>query len=194
MNIFLFWKKEQSKNIFALAEISFVRYARAMLSVIIETENHEEGLARTLSPLVGGLVEGVVREVVVCDRGSTDGTLKVAEHAGCRVVSGEIAEAIRAAKAEWLLFLEPGARPVGDWLDPLSRHMARQTMPAQFTRSRESRPRLFARVFSTALSTGLLIRKPQALARVKSASSAEALGRGLAMKRLIAELAVAPGR
>ncbi|MBK8458645.1 MAG: glycosyltransferase [Phyllobacteriaceae bacterium] len=165
-----------------------------MLSVIIETANHEEGLARTLSPLVGGLVEGVVREVIVCDGGSADATLKVAEHAGCRVVSGGVAEAIRAAKSDWLLFLEPGARPVGDWLDPLVGHMARQTMPAQFSRSRESRPRLFARVFSTALSTGLLIRKPQALARLKSATSAEALARGLAVKRLTAELAVAPGR
>lgn len=164
-----------------------------MLTVIIETKNDEEGLARTLAPLVSAVVEGVVREVVVCDRGSTDGTLKVAEHAGCRIV-GEIAESVRVAKADWLLFLEPGARPVGDWHDPIAVHMARQTMPAQFSRARESRPRLFARVFSSALSTGLLIRKPQALARLKAVESAEALARGLAVKRLSAELVVAAGR
>ena len=33
-----------------------------MLSVLIETRNDEEALARTLASLVGGAVEGVVRE------------------------------------------------------------------------------------------------------------------------------------
>ena len=54
-----------------------------MLTVLIETRNDEEGLARTLASLVGGAVEGVVRDVIVCDRGSTDQTHRVAEHAGC---------------------------------------------------------------------------------------------------------------
>ena len=119
-----------------------------MLSVIIETKDDEDGLARTLAPLVSAVVEGLVREVIVCDGGSTDGTLKVADHAGCRVVSGEIAEAIRAAKSEWLLLLEPGARLTGDWQEPVAVHIARNTMPANFSRNRESRPRLFARVFA----------------------------------------------
>lgn len=162
-----------------------------MLSVIIETKDAEDGLARTLAPLVSAVVEGVVREVVVCDRGSTDGTLKVAEHAGCRVVAGDIADAIRAAKSDWLLFLEPGARPVGDWLDPLAAHMARQTLAGQFTRARETRPKLFGRFFGSALSTGLLIRKAQALSRAKAAGTAEDLARGLAVRRLAAELVVA---
>ena len=40
-----------------------------MLSVIIETKNDEEALARTLGSLVSAVVQGVVREVIVCDRG-----------------------------------------------------------------------------------------------------------------------------
>ncbi|TIR96069.1 MAG: glycosyl transferase family 2, partial [Mesorhizobium sp.] len=36
-----------------------------MLSVLIETRNDEEGLARTLASLIGGAVEGVVRDVIV---------------------------------------------------------------------------------------------------------------------------------
>ena len=38
-----------------------------MLSVLIETRDEEERLARTLASLVGAAVEGVVREVIVCD-------------------------------------------------------------------------------------------------------------------------------
>ncbi|MDP3898731.1 MAG: glycosyltransferase, partial [Mesorhizobium sp.] len=52
-----------------------------MLTVVIETRNEEEALARTLASLVGGSVEGVVREVMVHDRGSTDHTVLVADHA-----------------------------------------------------------------------------------------------------------------
>lgn len=165
-----------------------------MLSVIIETNNDEEGLARSLAPLVPAVVDGLVREVIVCDTGSTDGTLKVAEHAGCRIVSGEVIEAIRIAKADWLLFLEPGARLTGDWLDPVAQHMGRQTMPAQFSRARESRPRLFARVFATALATGLLVNRRQAFSRARPGLGAEGVARGLAVKRLAAEIIPAPGR
>ena len=59
-----------------------------MISVLIETKDGEEGLARTLATLVGGAVEGVVREVIVCDKGSTDHTHSVAEHAGCVFLAG----------------------------------------------------------------------------------------------------------
>ncbi|TIU04590.1 MAG: glycosyl transferase family 2, partial [Mesorhizobium sp.] len=48
-----------------------------MLSVLIQTLNDEERLARTLASLIGGAVEGVVRDVVVCDGGSTDQTHRV---------------------------------------------------------------------------------------------------------------------
>ncbi|TIU37731.1 MAG: glycosyl transferase family 2, partial [Mesorhizobium sp.] len=68
-----------------------------MLSVLIETRNDEEGLARTLASLVGGAVEGVVRDVIVCDQGSTDQTHRVAEHAGCHYVSGGLSAGIGQA-------------------------------------------------------------------------------------------------
>ena len=58
-----------------------------MLSVVIETLNDEDPLARTLSSLVGPAVEGAVREVIVCDRGSTDGTVERLQRAGFRVGS-----------------------------------------------------------------------------------------------------------
>jgi len=165
-----------------------------MLSVLIETRNDEEGLARTLASLIGGAVEGVVRDVIVCDTGSTDQTHRVAEHAGCQYVTGGIAAGIRQAKGDWLLLVEPGARLVEGWIDAVVAHTARQTMPARFSRARGSRTPFLARVFSgnRALADGLLISKLQATASAKSAGSGEAIARGLATKRLDAEIWVAP--
>lgn len=165
-----------------------------MLSVLIETRDDEEGLARTLASLIGGAVEGVVRDVIVCDTGSTDQTHRVADHAGCHFVAGGIAAGIRQAKGDWLLFLEPGARLAEGWIDDVVAHTARQTMPARFCRARGSRTPFLSRVFSgnRALAEGLVISKRQAAALSKNAHSAEALARGLATRRLDAEIWLAP--
>lgn len=166
-----------------------------MLTVLIETRDDEEGLARTLASLVSGAVEGVVRDVIVCDRGSTDQTHKVAEHAGCRYIAGGgVAAGISQAKGEWLLLLEPGARLAEGWTDSVLAHTAKMTMPARFSRSRSTRTPFLARVFSppTALAEGLVITRRQATALSKNAASAEALARGLATRRLDGEILVAP--
>ncbi len=168
-----------------------------MLTVLIETRNDEEGLARTLASLIGGAVEGVVREVVVCDRGSTDQTHYVAEHAGCQyLASGGVAAGIRQAKGEWLLLLEPGARLEEGWSDSVIAHTAKQTMPARFSRSRSNRAPFLARAFSrpTALAEGLVVTKRQASALSRTAQSAEAIARGLATRRLDGAIIVAPKR
>lgn len=166
-----------------------------MLSVLIETDNDEEALARTLASLVGGAVEGVVREVIVCDRGSSDQTHYVAEHAGCHyLAAGGIAAGIGQAKGDWLLLLEPGARLAEGWTDDAVRHMAKLTMPARFSRSRRERAPFLARVFTggRALAQGLLITKRQAAALSKAGRDAEGIARGLATKLLAAEILVAP--
>jgi glycosyltransferase involved in cell wall biosynthesis len=166
-----------------------------MLTVLIETRNDEEGLARTLASLIGGAVEGVVRDVIVCDRGSTDQTHYVAEHAGCHfIANGGVEAGIRQAKAEWLLLLEPGARLAEGWADSVIAHTARLTMPARFSRARGNRVPFLSRAFSrpTALAEGLVITKRQATALSRGASSAEALARGLATRRLDGEIVVAP--
>lgn len=165
-----------------------------MLTVLIETKNDEEALARTLASLIGAAVEGIVRDVIVCDRGSTDQTHRVAEHAGCRYLAEVgIAAAIAQAKGEWLLMLEPGARLTEGWTEAVAGHVAKMSMPARFSRSRGDRRPLFGRIFvpPTALAEGLVIRKGQAIALSKSAASAEAIARGLASRRLAAEIRVA---
>ncbi len=165
-----------------------------MLSVLIETRNDEEALSRTLGSLIGGAVEGAVREVIVCDRGSTDHTRYVAEHAGCNFIAdGGIAVGIARAKSDWLLIIEPGARLLDGWIEPVVIHAGKSMMPARFARARHERLPFLARVFSAnrALAEGLVIAKQQAASLAKNASSAEALARGLATKRLDAEIAPA---
>jgi hypothetical protein len=168
-----------------------------MLSVLIETRDNEEALARTLASLIPAVVEGAIRDVIVCDLGSTDQTRYVAEHAGCHFLgSGGVAAGIAQAKGDWLLFLEPGARPLEGWTEPVIAHANKSTMPARFSRARGSGPGFLARMFSgnRALAQGLLITKRQAAPLSKNASSAEALARGLAVKTLAAEILPAAPR
>lgn len=169
----------------------------AMLSVLIETHNDEEGLVRTLGSLVSGAVEGAVREVIVCDRGSTDQTHRVAEHAGCSyLAAGGIAAGIRLARSEWLLLLEPGARLGEGWMEAVAGHVGKATMAARFSRAKIDRTPFLARVFGSnrALAEGLVITRRQATALSHSANSAEAIARGLASKRLEAEIRVAAAK
>ena len=168
-----------------------------MLSVLIETRNDEEALSRTLGSLIGAAVEGAVRDVIVCDLGSTDQTRYVAEHAGCHfVAAGGIAAGIARAKGDWLLLLEPGAKLLDGWIEPVAMHVAKSTMPARFSLARGARPSFLARVFSgnRALAQGLVIAKRQASSLAKNAASAEALARGLAVRQLAAEISPAPSK
>ena len=168
-----------------------------MRSVVIETRNDEEGLARTLASLVGGAVEGTVRDVIVCDRGSTDQTHYVAEHAGCVYLGeGRLAAAIRHARADWLLILEPGARLADGWTEPVMNHAAQSFLPARFARARGDGFPFLKRIFARRrpLEEGLVITKRQALSLAQKGDGAEALARGLATKKLPAEIHVAPAK
>src|SRR4051794_13129654 len=84
-----------------------------MISVVIFTRDSEVLLASTLAALVPGAVAGLVREVIVADGGSTDGTATVADVAGCQFfastepLGARLSTAAAMARAEWLLFLRP---------------------------------------------------------------------------------------
>lgn len=162
-----------------------------MISVIIETKDHAEALARTLGSLVPAAVEGFVRDVTVRDLGSKDETRKVCDHAGARwIEGGEISAAVKSARCDWILFLAPGARLLDGWLEPVSLHVEKLSSPARFTRSRAQKVSLFARFRGGAdpLSDGLLIHRKQALALARHGMSAQGLARGLASKRLSGEI------
>ena len=84
-----------------------------MISVVVPTANSERLLPRCFDSLIAGAVRGVVREVIVSDAGSTDGTLAIADAAGAHVVhsrknrGAQMADGAAAAKSDWLLFLHP---------------------------------------------------------------------------------------
>lgn len=168
-----------------------------MLTIVIETRNDEEGLARTLASLVSGAVEGIVRDVIVCDRGSTDQTHYVAEHAGCVFLGeGGLPAAIRQAKADWLLILEPGARLAEGWAELVMNHATHSSPPAHFVPARGGEQPFLRRIFARRrpLEQGLLITKRQALVLAEKSDGAEALARGLATRKLPVEIHVAPAK
>ena len=80
----------------------------------------KSSLGAALSALVPAVVDGLVRQVVIVDGGSSDRTLKIAEESGADLVrsprgrGNQLAEGARHARFPWLLFLhadtvlEPG--------------------------------------------------------------------------------------
>lgn len=98
-----------------------------MLSIIIPTLNSERGLVSTLPVLVPGAMSGLVREVVIADGGSTDGTLAIADGAGCVLLASpaplgqRLHEAATAARSPWLMFLRPGTVLDPGWIEDTGR-------------------------------------------------------------------------
>lgn len=162
-----------------------------MLTVIIECRDQEPELAQTLATLVSGAIEGLVCDVVVLDHGSRDGTSRVADAAGCRYYTAwEIDEVLSSARGEWLLLVEPGARPQAGWIDEIGEYIALHTLPARFTASRGyKRPLLqrIGRVFSP-LEFGFLIPKAQAVASAKAGMALAEFARGHKLKKLSSEM------
>src|ERR1700751_2847665 len=85
-----------------------------MLSVIIATRDSERPLVRTLAALVPGATSGLITEVMIADGGSNDDTPAVADVAGCKLLVAQAPLRDRrqttpaAARAPWLMFLQPG--------------------------------------------------------------------------------------
>ena len=90
-----------------------------MLSVVIPTL----GAASTLERALDGLDEGadLVREVIVADGGSRDGTVALAARRGARVVAAaggrgaQLAAGAEAAVEPWLLFLHADTSLAAGW-------------------------------------------------------------------------------
>ncbi|MCX8281438.1 glycosyl transferase family 2 [Phyllobacterium sp. 0TCS1.6C] len=168
-----------------------------MISVLIETHNSDELLARTLTGLVGGAVEGLLSDVIVVDHGSQDQTHRVADAAGCIFLQDQmLIDGFMRGRSDWFLLLEPGARLMDGWIEPVAVHVERMQGPACFTRASLYRKPLLKRLFSAAnpIADGLLISRRQSLTLLKPDTRAADLARGLAMKRMRAEIVPAPAR
>ncbi len=103
---------------------------RAPLSIIIPTLNAEAELPLALGALMEGLDAGLVRELVVSDGGSMDGTCAMAEAAGAEVVTGaagrggQMARGADAAHGAWLMFLGADTVLAAGWADAVQDHIA----------------------------------------------------------------------
>ncbi|HBB83729.1 MAG TPA: glycosyl transferase [Sulfitobacter sp.] len=125
---------------------------RAPISVVIPSLNAAAALPACLAALVEGLQAGLIREVIVSDGGSTDGTPRLAEGWGAEVISGapsrggQLRRGCDAARGEWLLVLHADTVLAPGWTDAVQDHMARGAGAAGWFRLRFDQRRLAPRL------------------------------------------------
>lgn len=92
-----------------------------MISVVIPTLNAEARLPHTLVALVPAAMNGLLREVIIADGGSTDGTEHVVDAAGAewrpaeRGRGAQLAAGASGARSDWLLFLHDDTALEAGW-------------------------------------------------------------------------------
>jgi hypothetical protein len=100
-----------------------------MLSVIIATEGVEQSTVATLAALVPGAAAGVIREVLLVDRGDNGVIERVADVAGCGFLrfdgirAAALAAGAKQARSPWLMFLRPGAVLDPGWIEETTQFM-----------------------------------------------------------------------
>jgi glycosyltransferase involved in cell wall biosynthesis len=146
-----------------------------LITVIIGTDNSEQVLTPTLAALVPGAATGRVREVIIADAGSTDGTAEVADIAGCDFfaergpLAGRLRTAAARARSPWLMFLRAGVVLDPSWLEECARFMQQmelrgliQSRAAVFRRSSEfDAGRSLARELADVLRNAFARPRPQ---------------------------------
>jgi glycosyltransferase involved in cell wall biosynthesis len=101
-----------------------------MISIIMPTLNAAPILGPALAALAEGLREGVVRELILADAGSTDDTAAIADGVGARVIAGpadrraRLTAAAGNARGPWLLFVDPAFPLSPDWPAAAAAHIA----------------------------------------------------------------------
>ena len=148
-----------------------------MISVIIPTLDAEDHLARTLSSLVPGVVEGLIKEVIIVDGGSIDSTLEIADSTGCEIIRTDHARGLqlwqgcKAARGDWLMILHSDSQLGEGWLDAVRWHMKHFPLRAAYFELKFDDPSTLSRVWADAVALrarwlvpsgdhGLLLSKP----------------------------------
>jgi len=98
----------------------------APITVLMPTLNAAADMPRGLASLGEGLTEGLIRELIVSDGGSTDATLDIADAAGATIVTGPASRggqlrrgAVRA-RADWLMVLHADTVLGQGWTRPVA--------------------------------------------------------------------------
>lgn len=104
---------------------------RAPVSVVVPCLNAAAAIGPLLADLARGAAEGLVRELIVSDGGSTDEIAEIAEAVGAQLISGpagrggQLSRGAEAAQGEWLLFLHADSRLSDDWIAAARDHLER---------------------------------------------------------------------
>jgi len=102
---------------------------RPVLSIIIPTWNAGLSLPLTLRSLEEARACGLLREVIVVDAGSRDGSTAIAQAWGAQVIHAapgrgtQLAAGAALARGEWLLFLHADTRLASGWEEMAGRFM-----------------------------------------------------------------------
>lgn len=95
-----------------------------MISIVIPAQGNEAETVATLTALVPGSTAGLVRDVVLVDRGGGNGNIaRIADIAGCRFLTCDssradaIAAGVALTRGSWLMFLHAGAVLESGWIE-----------------------------------------------------------------------------
>ena len=97
----------------------------APISVVIPTFNSELQLPRTLWSLMEGVDSGLIREVIISDGGSTDGTLNISFNWGAKFVvggtsrGGQLRRGVATACGDFLLIVHSDTILEAGWASEL---------------------------------------------------------------------------
>ncbi|KEJ89201.1 TIGR04283 family arsenosugar biosynthesis glycosyltransferase [Sulfitobacter donghicola] len=111
---------------------------RAQVSVVIPTLNTEPALADCLGALMEGLEQGVIRELIVSDGGSSDGSGAVAQAWGAEVIvgpasrGGQLARGVAVAKGDWVLVLHADTVLEAGWAQVVRAHLTQKDRAGWF--------------------------------------------------------------
>lgn len=93
----------------------------APISLVVPTLNAGQALPRLLGSATEGLAEGLLRELIVTDGGSTDSTSQIAAAAGANMLAGtagrggQLRRGCAVARGDWLLVLHADTELPPGW-------------------------------------------------------------------------------
>ncbi len=128
------------------------------ISVVIPTLNSATALPDMLACLMEGLHAGLIKELIISDGGSLDGTREIADAVGAVFVQGppsrggQLQRGCANAKAQWLLVLHADTHLQNGWTAAVRKHMDTEQGAAYFKlrfRAVGLLPHLFAKAANT---------------------------------------------
>jgi len=95
------------------------------LTVIIPTWNSMPEFEKCLQSIEKAFPEGMIREIIVVDKHSKDGTIETAEKYGCKILFDDVSlgsarmKGLREAKTDWIAFIDSDIELPVDWFDKM---------------------------------------------------------------------------